>query len=93
MIGEKSQASEGPVWLVLACIGSRQPGEMVHWPGDLFSRQWKLTDHGMVVAARSWSDLPAEGIPFFGGMRDRTGAYHWFAAGCDTDRWGNILGF
>lgn len=84
---------EGPVWLVLAGIGSRQPGEMVHWPGDLFSRQWRLTDHGMVVATRSWNDLPQEGVPFFGGLRDGTGAYHWFAAGCDTDRAGNILGF
>jgi hypothetical protein len=84
---------EGPVWLVLACIGSRQPGEMIHWPGDLFSRQWQLTDHGMVVAARSWNDLPREGVPFFGGLRDGSGVYHWFAAGCDTDRRGNILGF
>jgi hypothetical protein len=45
----------------------------------------------VVVAARRWSDLPAQGAVFFGGMRDRYGSYHWNVAELETDREGRIL--
>ena len=49
--------------------------------------------HGglMVVAARTWDDLPTSAGAFFGGQRDRNGSFHWDMAQCDTDATGQIL--
>jgi hypothetical protein len=52
---------------------------------------WEGAGGLMVVAARSWNDLPTTGARFFGGTRERDGSYHWDAADCDTDATGRIL--
>jgi len=52
---------------------------------------WAATGNATLVAARSWAELPTEGLLFFGGLREADGAYHWNTAECDTDRQGRIL--
>jgi hypothetical protein len=60
-------------------------------PAEEFVERWSAAGGLLVVTATAWSDLPATGALFFGGLRDRDGSYHWVAAECDTDREGRIL--
>jgi hypothetical protein len=56
-----------------------------------FTASWAAAGNRLIVAARRWKDLPAEGPTFFAGYRGRDGSYHWNTAECDTDRDGQVL--
>jgi hypothetical protein len=68
-------------------IGDDGEAEVV----PLHDSAWDSAARPMVVAARSWDDLPAAEPRFFGGTREKDGSYHWDAADCDTDAVGRIL--
>jgi hypothetical protein len=79
-----------PEMLTLAASATAR---LESWPLERFRTAWATADHRLLVAARSWNDLPTDGLLFFGGLRDVDGAYHWNTAECDTDRKGRILRF
>jgi hypothetical protein len=76
--------------LLLREVGARFVVEQ-RLPADDFVERWTAAGSLLVAAATAWSDLPATGALFFGGLRDLDGSYHWVAAECDTDRHGRIL--
>ncbi len=79
------------------CLLAGEPGAAANpaesLPLDLFFEVWAGADNHMLTAARRWEDLPRHGTSFFGGARGCDGAYHWFAAECETDAEGRILRF
>jgi len=76
--------------LALREVGSRFVVEEC-LSAEQFVERWTLAGCLLVVTAPAWSDLPASGELFFGGLRDRDGSYHWVTAECDTDGQGRIL--
>jgi hypothetical protein len=74
-------------------LTERGGSEVQSWPLESFAEAWAATGNGLLVAARSWSELPTQGALFFGGQRDTDGAYHWNTAECDSDGEGRILRF
>jgi hypothetical protein len=96
----------GPAGLGLLRVqrGADEAGFLVGAPGDptagsrlldpeTFARGWAPAGNFLVAALRRWGDLQAEGKTFFGGTRDRDGAYHWDTAECATDGEGRVLRF
>jgi hypothetical protein len=66
-------------------------GDLPGWPLDGVVACWAAGGRLLIVAARCWSDLPAQGAVFFAGGRGPDGVLHWDTAECDTDGEGRIL--
>jgi hypothetical protein len=81
----------GDGWLLLTEASASARGVQSVPLDDHFAESWAAAGNLLLVAAPAWSDLPREGIVFFGGICDPDGVYHWNSAECDTDGTGRIL--